>query len=82
MPADLILFKANEFKVNNASLTGEAEELLRRPWETQENIFESPNCAFFGTSCTNGKGVGVVFRTGDDTAIGRIANLTDSAETK
>lgn len=78
----MILFDSNEFKVNNASLTGEAEELLRKPWDTHESVFESPNVAFFGTSCTNGKGTGVVFRTGDDTAIGRIANLTDSAETK
>lgn len=82
VPADLILFATNEMKVNNASLTGEAEELLRMPKDTHENVFESPNVAFFGTNCTNGKGTGIVFRTGDDTAIGRIANLTDSAETK
>lgn len=82
VPADLILFETNEMKVNNASLTGEAEELLRQPRDTHENVFESPNVAFFGTNCTNGKGKGIVFRIGDDTAIGRIANLTDSAETK
>ena len=82
VPADLILFETNEMKVNNASLTGEAEELLRLTDSTHENVFESPNVAFFGTNCTNGKGKGVVFRIGDDTAIGRIANLTDSAETK
>jgi len=69
-------------KVNNASLTGEAEELLRVPEEQSENVYESPNVAFFGTSCTNGEGTGIVFRTGDDTAIGRIASLADSAENK
>jgi len=69
-------------KVNNASLTGEAEELLRLSDEKNENVFESANVAFFGTECKTGMGVGVVFRTGDDTAIGRIANLTSSAETK
>ena len=82
IPADTILFKSNEMKVNNASLTGEAEELLRDPDETHESVYESPNVAFFGTSCANGSGEGIVFRTGDDTAIGRIANLTDSAENK
>jgi len=82
IPADTILFSCNEMKVNNASLTGEAEELLRKPDEVHESVYESPNVAFFGTSCTNGKGIGLVFRTGDDTAIGRIANLTDSAENK
>jgi magnesium-transporting ATPase (P-type) len=29
IPADVVLFKTNEMKVNNASLTGESEELLR-----------------------------------------------------
>lgn len=82
IPADVILLSTNELKVNNASLTGEAEELLRRPDETHKNVFESPNVAFFGTNCTNGTGTGIVFRTGDDTAIGRIAGLTQAAETK
>lgn len=68
-------------KVNNASLTGESEELLRIPEEKQKNIFESPNVAFFGTACTNGSGVGIVFKTGDETVIGQIANLAQSATT-
>lgn len=46
------------------------------------NIFESPNVAFFGTMCTLGSGTGVVIRTGDDTVIGRIANLSMSAVAK
>lgn len=41
-------------KVNNASLTGESEEILRVPREYVPNIFESKNVAFFGTACTNG----------------------------
>jgi len=82
VPADVILFDTTELKVNNASLTGEAEDLLRQKWETAETVFESPNVAFFGTNCTNGFGTGVVFKTGDETAIGRIANLATSAETK
>jgi magnesium-transporting ATPase (P-type) len=32
--------------------------------------------------CTNGAGEGIVFKTGDNTVIGRIANLSDSAEKK
>jgi len=57
-------------KVNNASLTGESEELLRVPEGKNKNIFESPNVGFFGTACTNGQGAGVVFKTGDNTVIG------------
>ena len=75
VPADIVLFKAIEMKVNNASLTGESEEILRVPEEKAKNIFESPNVAFFGTSCTNGVGVGIVIKTGDNTVIGQIANL-------
>jgi magnesium-transporting ATPase (P-type) len=41
-------------KVNNASLTGESEDLLRNPEQKERNIFESGNVAFFGTACTNG----------------------------
>jgi sodium/potassium-transporting ATPase subunit alpha len=82
VPADVILLKTNEMKVNNASLTGESEDLLRNENAKVKNIFESPNVAFFGTLCTGGTGTGVVFRTGDDTVIGRIANLSQSAEKK
>lgn len=70
IPADIVLIKANEMKVNNSSLTGESEELLRIPEEKAVNIFESPNVAFFGTMCTSGSGTGIVFKTGDSTVIG------------
>lgn len=80
IPADVILYSANEMKVNNASLTGESEDLLRDKDGKLANVFESPNVAFFGTMCTAGIGEGVVFRTGDNSCIGRIATLTQSAE--
>jgi sodium/potassium-transporting ATPase subunit alpha len=80
IPADVILYATNEMKVNNASLTGESEDLLRDADAKLANVFESPNVAFFGTMCTAGKGEGIVFRTGDTTCIGRIATLTQSAE--
>ena len=31
IPADVVLVKASEMKVNNSSLTGESEELPRKP---------------------------------------------------
>jgi sodium/potassium-transporting ATPase subunit alpha len=75
VPADVVIIKSNEMKVSNSSLTGESEELLRVPDKFERNIFESPNVAFFSTACTNGHGVGVVFKTGDNTVIGQIATL-------
>ena len=80
IPADCILFTANEMKVNNASLTGESEDLLREVDVKASNIFESPNVGFFGTMCTAGTGTGMVFKTGDSTVIGRIAGLATSAD--
>lgn len=80
IPADVVLISATEMKVDNASLTGESEPLLRNAGKSEDNIFESPNVAFFGTYCTDGEGEGIVIRTGDETVIGRIANLATSAE--
>lgn len=80
IPADMILLEANEMKVNNASLTGESEDLLRVVDSKNTNIFESANVAFFGTACTTGTGLGIVFKTGDNTVIGRIAGLASSAD--
>jgi sodium/potassium-transporting ATPase subunit alpha len=82
IPADCILITANEMKVNNASLTGESEDILRDIDGKLSNIFESPNVAFFGTMCTSGTGTGMVFKTGDGTVIGRIAGLASSADTQ
>ena len=64
------MIESNEMKVNNSSLTGESEDLLRVPGESTKNIFESKNVAFFGTLCTAGEGFGIVFKTGDNTVIG------------
>ena len=70
IPADVRLITCTEMKVNNSSLTGETEDLLRNVEETEKNIFETKNVCFFGTSCTSGKGVGIVFKCGDNTVIG------------
>lgn len=80
IPADIRIFESAEMKVNNASLTGESEDLLRKPNEHADNPLESKNLAFFGTACTYGTGKGVVINTGDKTFIGQIANLAQSAE--
>jgi len=81
IPCDICLFTSNEMKVNNASLTGESEDIQIDPdMEPLTNIFESKNVGFFGTQCTAGEGTGICFRIGDATVIGQIANLASSAE--
>jgi sodium/potassium-transporting ATPase subunit alpha len=81
IPCDICIFKSNEMKVSNASLTGESEDIQIDPeLEPVINIFETKNVGFFGTQCTAGSGTGICFRTGDATVIGQIANLASSAE--
>jgi len=81
IPCDIIIVKANEMKVNNASLTGEMMDIeIDTDIPPQANIFESQNVAFFGCQCTAGEGIGICFKTGDATVIGKIANLASSAE--
>ncbi|KAJ1546480.1 hypothetical protein HK405_007066, partial [Cladochytrium tenue] len=76
VPADLYVFAATDLKVDNSSLTGEAEPQERSKKNTHENPLETANLMFNGTLAVNGEGYGVVVRTGDHTVIGQIASLT------
>lgn len=62
-------------KVDNSSLTGESEPQSRGPDCTNENPLETRNIAFFSTNGLEGNCVGIAVQTGDDTVMGRIANL-------
>jgi sodium/potassium-transporting ATPase subunit alpha len=80
VPADLVLFASTDCKVDNSSLTGEAEPQLRGPANSQKNPLEAHNLCFNGTLCVNGEGYGIVVRTGDNTVIGKIAFLTSTED--
>ena len=80
MAADLRMLEANDLRVENATLTGEVEPLLRKAEQSHDNPFETQNLVFGGTTCTGGSGMGVVFATGDNTVIGKIARLVESVE--
>ncbi|KNC97081.1 HAD ATPase, P-type, family IC [Spizellomyces punctatus DAOM BR117] len=80
LPADLYIFSANELKVDNSSLTGEADPQERGPRNRYQNPLEATNLVFNGTLVVNGEGYGVVVRTGDNTVIGQIASLTANEE--
>ncbi|RWS16048.1 sodium/potassium-transporting ATPase subunit alpha-like protein [Dinothrombium tinctorium] len=68
-------------QVDNSSLTGESDPLLRTPETTSDNPLETKNLAFFSTNCVEGSAQGIVVKTGDRTVMGRIANLTSNLET-
>ena len=78
VPADLRLIESNALKVNNASLTGESEPMLRSIEPFPGDPVNSPNIAFAGTNVVSGNGVGTVFATGMRTEFGRIALLTET----
>ncbi|KAJ3053133.1 hypothetical protein HK097_004964 [Rhizophlyctis rosea] len=78
VPADLLVFWANELKVDNSSLTGESDPQERVAKNRQQNPLEATNLVFNGTLAVNGEGYGIVVRTGDHTVIGQIASLTAS----
>lgn len=74
--ADAVVVESQGITVDNSSLTGEAEPQKRSPGGTDEVAERSRNVVFFGTACLAGEGEGVVVKTGDNTAIGRIADAT------
>ncbi|MBI5379743.1 MAG: cation-transporting P-type ATPase, partial [Nitrospirae bacterium] len=81
VPADGRLVEARQLQVNVAALTGESEPLRRRAEPgVQDEILESPNLVFAGTSVVTGWGVSVAFATGMQTEFGKIAHLTTQVE--
>ncbi|XP_068685336.1 sodium/potassium-transporting ATPase subunit alpha-3-like isoform X1 [Montipora foliosa] len=75
IPADIRVVEARGFKVDNSSLTGESEPQSRGPDCTNENPLETRNIAFFSTNGLEGNCIGIAVQTGDNTVMGRIANL-------
>lgn len=73
VPADMRIIYSNEMKVDNSPLTGEAIPLLRTDQCTNPDFMESANMAFFGTVVKEGRGKGIVLKTGGNTVLGQIA---------
>ena len=74
--ADCVIISSQGIKVDNSSLTGEAEPQKRSPGSSDDVAERSRNVAFFGTDCVAGEGVGMVVRCGDQTCVGGIAANT------
>lgn len=81
VPADMRLLHSALLKMDNASLTGEAEPQMRSVEMTSKNPLETSNLVFFGTLCLEGSGYGCVIRCGNQTVIGQIAMLAGSTVT-
>ncbi|XP_034187714.1 sodium/potassium-transporting ATPase subunit alpha [Osmia lignaria lignaria] len=80
IPADIRIIECRELRVENSSITGESEPVLRTNYPTDENPLESSNVAFFSSFAVEGQGNAIVVATGDETMIGRLAGLTSHLE--
>nr|KAJ3420389.1 hypothetical protein HK105_005729 [Polyrhizophydium stewartii] len=83
VPADMVVFAASDFKVDNSSLTGESEPQPRAPKNTIEGAgpLEATNMCFNGTLVVTGEAYGIVVRTGNNSVLGQIARMA-TAEPK
>lgn len=79
IPADARLLEENSLKVDHSALTGESEPQLRKIVPTHDNILESRNMVFSGTLVQSGNGTALVYGTGMNTQLGKIAKLTREA---
>ncbi len=74
--ADARLVEAHALKVDNSPLTGESEPQLRTTAIAGGVLMDARNLVFSGTLVTTGTGVALVYATGNDTELGRIAGVT------
>jgi magnesium-transporting ATPase (P-type) len=82
VPADSRLLEAFGVQVNNATITGESlpQACDAHPSEAEE-LLHSQNILLAGTSVVSGQARAVVFATGMHTEFGKIAHLTQTADT-
>lgn len=77
VPADARIIEASNLKINEASLTGESEEVEKYPGTISTEECETPssirNMAFLGTYVTTGSAAALVTQTGKNTQIGKIS---------
>jgi Ca2+-transporting ATPase len=82
-PADMRLITVEELQVNESSITGESQSIIKHQTKLNENnLFtgDQINCVFKGSLITHGRASGVVFATAVNTEIGQIANLLQQEE--
>jgi len=84
IPADLRLIQSFNLKVDESSLTGESASVSKSsdPVNEETPLSEQSGMAWMGTAVVNGRGTGIVVRTGMNTQFGKIALMTQSVETE
>jgi sodium/potassium-transporting ATPase subunit alpha len=80
VPADCRLIEANRLTVDLSSLTGESEPQKRAPSKSDEVLLQSRNMLFSGSLVQSGDAKALVCRTGMNTEIGNIVELTKQTQ--
>ena len=78
VPADLRLIETHDLKIDEASLTGESNEVYKNAESVcSENapLGERRNMAYKGTIIVYGRGIGVAVALGRDSEFGKIASV-------
>ncbi|MEG2543070.1 MAG: cation-translocating P-type ATPase [Longicatena sp.] len=82
VPADMRLLKSSNLKVEESTLTGESEAVLKDAdiiYEKEMNMSDQKNMVFMSTYVTYGKAKAIVVRTEMKTEVGKIAKMLDEA---
>jgi len=82
VPADLRVIEANNLRVDESPLTGESVPASKseEPVADDTPLGERSDMLYKGTTVVEGSGAGVTVATGMRTELGRIAELTETAE--
>ena len=85
VPADIRIVESYQCKVDESSLTGESNSILKSTpaLATSTLLADRNNMAYMGTCVSTGRAIGVVVETGMNTELGRIAsNIVGSESPK
>jgi len=84
VPADARLIECANLRVDESMLTGESVPVFKdvRDIKRKCPLAERVNCVFMDTIVVHGSGKAIVFSTGQNTEIGKIAKAIAQAETK
>ena len=82
VPADARIIEANNLQMIESSLTGESIPVEKSSKILAQDIplADRSNMLFMGTTASFGKGIGVITSIGNETEVGKIANMMTAIE--